>query len=180
MSIAEEQLPEVDPIAAPVGAAAVHTAPATRRRSVLERLGRDRELRRVVAFLIAGGVSAAVTLTVTSVLTEALHHSFFWSAVIGTELGIIVNFIVNDHLAFRDLAGHRRPLPVRLLRFHVTCATGQTVILLLSLLLHDAVHWRAVFAQAVPIVLVTGLNFVMHRFWTYRAVHAHGQSVGAR
>ncbi|HEV2458287.1 MAG TPA: GtrA family protein [Ktedonobacterales bacterium] len=173
MRIAEEQLPEVDPVAAPFGAAAAHAVLATRRRGILERVRRDRELRRVVAFLIAGGVSAAVTLTVTSVLTDVLHHSFFWSAVSGTELGIIVNFTINDHLAFRDLAGHLRPLPVRLLRFHITCATGQTIILLLSLLLHDAVHWRAVFAQAVPIVLVTALNFVMHRFWTYRAGHAN-------
>jgi len=77
-------------------------------------------------------------------------------------------FSINDRLAFRDLSGHRRPLLIRLLRFHVTCATGQTIIYLSSLYLHDIAHWRVLFAQGLPIGLVTVLNFALHRFWTYR------------
>jgi putative flippase GtrA len=131
-----------------------------------------RELRRFVSFMVAGGLSAVVTITVTSLMTDLAGQRFLWSALAGTELGILVNFAVNDRQAFRDLAGHRRPLPVRLARFHLTCAMGQTLILLCSLVLHDVAHWRTVFSQAVPIVLVTGVNFAMHRFWTYRGAHA--------
>lgn len=134
------------------------------------RLRADRELRRVVAFLIAGGISALVTLTVTAALTDLWHQRFLWAAIAGTELGILVNFAVNDHLAFRDLAGHRRAFPLRLARYHVTCAAGQSIILLLSLLLYDGAHLPTMLAQGVPIVVVTAFNFVMHRFWTYRAM----------
>jgi putative flippase GtrA len=130
---------------------------------------RHPELRRVALFLIAGGLSAMVTITVTSVLTDLEHQRFLWAALAGTELGICVNFVINDRQTFSDLAGHQRFWLARLFRFHVTCATGQTLILLLSLLLHDAFHWRAALAQALPIVLVTGVNFAMHRLWTYRA-----------
>jgi putative flippase GtrA len=129
---------------------------------------RNREVRRVVAFLFAGGISALVTIGTTALVGDLTQARFVWSALVGTELGILVNFSINDRLAFRDLAGHRRAFPVRLLRFHVTCALGQTIILLLSVGLHDFGHWPQVFAQALPIGVVTCVNFAMHRFWTYR------------
>jgi putative flippase GtrA len=131
-------------------------------------LMRNREVRRVVAFLFAGGVSALVTIGTTALVADLTQARFLWSALAGTELGILVNFSINDRLAFRDLAGHRRSFPVRLLRFHMTCALGQSIILLLSLGLHDLGHWPQVFAQALPIGVVTCINFAMHRFWTYR------------
>ena len=109
-----------------------------------------------------------MTISVTALLVDARHIAFFWSAVVGTELGILVNFSINDAVAFRDLVGRHRALPVRLARFHATCALGQSLILLFSLVLHDLAHWDSEVAQALPITLVTGVNFFMHRFWTYR------------
>lgn len=141
--------------------------------SLLKQLLSNRELFRVIAFLFAGGVSAVVTITVTKLFFDIVLRNvgslqFLLSAVIGTEVGILVNFAINDRLAFRDLAGHRRALPVRALRFHITCATGQSLILVTSWMLHDGAHLGTVAAQALPIVCVTGINFALHRFWTYR------------
>jgi putative flippase GtrA len=42
------------------------------------------------------------------------------------------------------------------------------------------VHWRAVFAQAMPIMFVTAFNFLMHRFWTYRGAHHVARAPSAR
>jgi putative flippase GtrA len=151
-------------------AAAQHPAARHRQHPNLRQLWHHREVQRVAAFLFAGGLSAIVTLTVTSLLTELAHQPFLWSAIAGTELGILINFAANDRLAFHDLAGHRRPLPIRLARYHVTCATGQSLILLSALALHDLAGWRPIFAQALPIIIVTALNFMMHRFWTYRGI----------
>lgn len=137
--------------------------------TLAHRLRSDRELCRVGAFLVAGGISALVTLAVTAALTDVWHLRFLWAAIAGTELGILVNFAVNDRLAFRDLAGHRRAFPLRLARYHVTCAAGQSIILLLSLLLYDRAHLPTMLAQGGPIVVVMAFNFLMHRFWTYRA-----------
>lgn len=134
----------------------------------LRTLWRNREVWRIVAFLFAGGVSAAITISTTAALEHLAHQPFFWSAIAGTELGILVNFALNDRNAFRDLEGHHRPVLTRLARFHLTCATGQTLILLFSLFLHDVARWPGVFAQALPIGLVTVINFLLHRFWTYR------------
>ncbi len=128
----------------------------------------NREIRRIIAFLFAGGISALVTIGTTALVTDLTQARFVWSALAGTELGILVNFSVNDRISFRDLAGHRRAFPIRLLRFHMTCALGQSIILLLSVGLHDLAHWHQVFAQALPIGVVTCINFAMHRFWTYR------------
>lgn len=132
----------------------------------------QRETQRVLAFLVAGGVSAMVTMSTTALLTHFAGFSFLVASLVGIELGILVNFSFNDHIAFRDLSGHRRPLHIRLERFHVTCALGQSLILLASLGLHDLLHWPGTIAQALPIGLVTCVNFLMHRFWTYRAARA--------
>lgn len=148
--------------------------PASRRSPVqlAKRVLELREARRVLAFLVAGGVSASVTMTTTAMLTHFAGFSFLFASLVGIELGILVNFTFNDHIAFRDLSGHRRALHVRLERFHVTCALGQSLILLSSLALHDILHWPGTIAQALPIGMVTCVNFLMHRFWTYRATRA--------
>ncbi len=143
------------------------------RSSLLRDVLSNRELHRVIAFLFAGGVSAVVTIVVTKlfydvVLRDSGQLRFLLAALIGTEVGILVNFAINDRLAFRDLSGHTRRLPIRVLRFHATCATGQSLILLISWALHDGLKLGTVVAQALPIVLVTGINFALHRFWTYR------------
>jgi putative flippase GtrA len=134
----------------------------------------NREVRRVAAYLFAGGVSAIVTISTTAALEHLVQALFAYAAIAGTELGILVNFAFNDRQAFRDLDGHHRAWPVRLVRYHVTCAAGQTLILLISLVLHDLEHWPGVFAQALPIGLVTIFNFLMHRFWTYRGSRHKG------
>lgn len=154
----------------------VHAPEMIARIPLLNNVLSNRELRRVIAFLFAGGVSALVTIAVTKlffdvVLRDSGQFQFPLAALIGTEVGILVNFTINDRLAFRDLSGHKRPFLVRILRFHVTCATGQTLILLISWALHDGAKLGTVVSQALPIVFVTGINFALHRFWTYRGVH---------
>ena len=166
-SLDNEQPITLERVAAEISASSPRI-PAVRLNGRLATLIRHREVRRIIAFLFAGGLSALITISTTAVLTDVEHQRFFWSALIGTEVGILVNFAINDRLAFRDLSVHRRPVLIRLLRFHVTCATGQTVIFLTSLFLHDVAHWRVLFAQGLPIGMVTVLNFAMHRFWTYR------------
>lgn len=145
--------------------------------SRLNQLLSNHEIRRIIAFLFAGGVSAAVTISVTKLFFDIVLRNigsplhFLLSAALGTEVGILVNFAINDRLAFRDLSGHKRRFPIRLTRFHVTCATGQSLILLISWMLHDIATLGTVVAQALPIALVTGINFALHRFWTYRGTH---------
>ena len=134
----------------------------------LRELAREREARRALGFVLAGGLSALVTLSLTSWLVEGEKQPFLISAVLGTEMGILVNFTVNDRLAFADLAGRQRHIAVRLLRFHITSAFGQGLFLLLSLVLHNLAHWPTLASQAVPAALVMGVSFTLHRYWTYR------------
>lgn len=137
---------------------------------LVSRLSTNPEARRVAAFLLAGGVSALVTMTVTQIALHADGNHFLPSALLGVEVGILTNFALNDRLAFADLDGHARPMLARLLRFHLACAFGQSLILALSTILFDVAHWSPSLAQAVPIVVVTAVNFAAHRFWTYRRV----------
>lgn len=172
MSIMEEPITSAQAsIQSPAGAASRSGELAVSRGGMWARLRTllgSREVRRIVAYLFAGGVSAVVTISTTAALEHLGQVLFAYAAIAGTELGILVNFAFNDRQAFRDLDGHQRAWPVRLVRYHITCAAGQTLILVISLVLHDLAHWPGVFAQALPIGLVTVFNFLMHRFWTYR------------
>lgn len=159
MDLPERSVPEAQPVAfvsVPSGLAA--------------RLYGHAEFRRVVAFLLAGGVSALVTMTVTQILLRMDGGHFLPAALVATEVGILVSFALNDRFAFADLDGHARPLPWRLTRFHLTCAVGQSLILAFSTVLFDFAHWPSLLAQAIPIAVVTVVNFVIHRLWTYRRI----------
>lgn len=174
MSVLDEELTAAN-LSAADRARAYEPAVSTSRLGpvqLIRRVLEQREARRVLAFLIAGGVSAIVTMSTTALLTHFAGFSFLFASLVGIELGILVNFSFNDRFAFHDLTGHRRPLHIRLERFHVTCALGQSLILLSSLVLHELLHWPGTIAQALPIGLVTCVNFLMHRFWTYRAARA--------
>ncbi len=144
--------------------------PRRERTGLVSRLAANPESRRVVAFLIAGGVSALVTMSITQVALRWDGGRFLLAALLGTEVGILVSFALNDRFAFSDLDGHARSLLARLLRFHLTCAFGQSLILALSTALFDVVRWPSLLAQAVPIAVVTAVNFLVHRFWTYRRI----------
>ncbi len=167
-------LPELsEPVTQPANSVTAPSLARMRRMGrtgLVARLYANAEMRRVVAFLIAGGVSALVTMAVTQIMLRADGGRFLLAALIGTEVGILISFALNDRFAFSDLDGHDRPIAARLLRFHLTCAFGQSLILAFSTALFDLAHWPSLAAQAIPIAVVTFVNFAVHRFWTYRRI----------
>jgi putative flippase GtrA len=88
---------------------------------------------------------------------------------------LIYNFYLNDRFTFRSLIDSRRTWVQRLMRFHVPAMVGFVLTLAISSGLWTFVrvngdHFSPTLSQAIAIVFVTGVNFVMHRFWTYREV----------
>lgn len=85
--------------------------------------------------------------------------------IVGTEVSIVSNFMLNDRLTFGDL--HSDFWHVRCLRYHVTSIGGVLLTLGSSFSLLHLLHVPALPAQATALIIATTCNFVLHRFFTY-------------
>lgn len=142
--------------------------------------GHAAEVTRVVSFLIVGGLGALVNLGCVwlfSTLTPLPHEAYI---VLATEIALLFNFLLNDRFTFHTMVDSRRPFWLRCLRFHGPSALGFVLTLLISYVVYHYGHLSSVLAQAVAILVVTVVNFLMHHFWTYRPMTPLRQEQPAR
>jgi len=153
----------------------------------LDRLthGRVDSLGRLAIYVCIGGCAGAVNLTAFAALFHVLPAAFGttgappqmrWLLVFigATEISMVPNFLANDYITFRHFAGHRRAWWERCLRFHLTCAMGSVLTLLISGTLYTLAVPPTI-AQAIGIIVVTAFNFTLHHAFTYRFPHATAQ-----
>jgi putative flippase GtrA len=127
------------------------------------------EVLRVVSFLIVGGLGAVVNLACVWALEHFTSIPGEACIVLATEVALLFNFLLNDRFTFHEMVDGRRPFWLRCVRFHGPAALGFVLTLVISDLAYRAGHLPLVVAQAIAILIVTVVNFVMHRLWTYRA-----------
>ncbi len=140
---------------------------------------------RLISFLLVGGFGAVVNLACFSSIYYPMARSlngllaYAIAFVMATEVSILVNFILNDHITFRRLHDQHRSWRVRCIRFHITSIGGTLVTLGISFSLLHLLHVPAPLAQSAALVVATTFNFVLHHVYTYRhAVDAaHGRFV---
>jgi putative flippase GtrA len=118
----------------------------------------------LLKFCAVGATGYVVNLTVFALLVRGfdVHHLLagFCSFVVAATN----NYFWNRHWTFRDRRGH---VYYQGLRFFVVsaCALGANLAIL------EALVWAGVdeiVAQAIAIVLVTPLNFLGNRLWSFR------------
>jgi putative flippase GtrA len=135
--------------------------------------GRAGSLMKFVTFLVIGGFTSVINLVIADViwsiplpLSEALQNLI--GTLIGIEISLIVNFMLNDKFTFNDTSGHDRPWLARLSRFHVTALGGQVLTLGLQAGFSDLLHLSKLISLAISIIIVLFYNFTFHHFFTYR------------
>lgn len=131
--------------------------------------GHGAEVLRLVLFLIAGGLAALGNLVCVWFFSHdtPLPHAFY--TVIATEVSVLISFLLNDRFTFHSLLDGRRSWRLRCLRFHGSATVGFVFTLLISDVTYYLVHLSSLNAQALALILATVINFLLHRFWTYRA-----------
>jgi len=133
--------------------------------------GRADEVVRFGSFLFFGGLAALVNLACVWFFSRYTTLPYDVYIVLATEISLLCNFVMNDRATFRSL-GRQRPWPLRCLRFHGPASVGFMLTLVIAYLAYHFGHLPPVSAQAVAIIIVTFVNFAMHRLWTYRSAHA--------
>lgn len=131
--------------------------------------GRADVLMRVFSYLCVGGFAGLVNLLLFTFLAGVEHEPFLLAQAVAAEVSLFANFIPNDRITFRHLAGHARSWWARCARFHLTAIGGTLVTIGVSWLMLRLGLTHLV-AQGIAIWVALVFNFTFHHLFTYRHV----------
>jgi putative flippase GtrA len=114
-------------------------------------------------FCVVGGVGYIVNLAVYTVLLHAGLH-YLLAATCSFLVAVTCNYFFNRHWTFRD---RRAGVAAQGLRFFAVslASLGANLIVLHVLITLGA---GKLVGQAIAIILVTPLNFIGNRLWSFR------------
>ena len=126
-------------------------------------LRRRRNWAQLVKFCAVGGSGYVVNLAVYALLLDGVGLHYISAAVGSFVVAVTNNYTWNRLWTFRD---HRRGVAYQGMRFLIvsTMALGAN-LLVLHLLVSAGLG--KVLAQAIAIVLVTPVNFVGNKLWSF-------------
>jgi putative flippase GtrA len=116
----------------------------------------------LVKFGVVGASGYVINLAVFSALLG-------WGAHVAAAISFIVsaasNYWWNRHWTF---AGQKGSFALQGMRFYIVSAVAFAFNQLWLVVFIDLLHWREVLSQAIAIVLVTPLNFLGNKLWSFR------------
>ena len=113
-------------------------------------------------FGAVGFVGYVVNLGVYAALLGIGAHK---AAVVSFVVSAANNYWWNRHWTFASEKGH---FGLQGVRFYTVSIAAFVVNQLWLVLFIDVLDWRKVLSQAVAIVLVTPLNFIGNKLWSFR------------
>jgi dolichol-phosphate mannosyltransferase len=116
----------------------------------------------LVKFGIVGASGYVINLIVFAALLN-------WGAHVAAAISFVVaaasNYWWNRHWTFVHQKSH---LGAQGARFFIVSLAAFAVNQLWLVLFIDLLHWRKVVSQAIAIILVTPLNFLGNKLWSFR------------
>jgi putative flippase GtrA len=135
-----------------------------RRTRLAASLRSPRNWGQLAQFCVVGAVGFVINLAVYRTL---VHHGveFLVAALCSFLVAVTCNYALNRIWTFREHRGH---IGIQGMRFFVVSLASLGMNLLLLELLVGAAGVEKVVGQAIAIVLVTPLNFVGNKLWSFR------------
>ena len=116
-------------------------------------------------FCVVGGIGYVINLAVYTTLLHAGLH-YLVAAICSFVVAATSNYFLNRHWTFHDRRGH---VGVQGLQFFlVSAASLGANLLVLHVLVSVGLDQHKTIAQAIAIVIVTPLNFLGNRLWSFR------------
>ena len=115
-------------------------------------------------FCTVGGIGYAVNLTVYTLLLRGADLHYLAAATCSFLVAVTNNYLLNRAWTFRHRRGHFAYQGLRFLVVAVLALSANLVVLRVLV----AVNVGKILAQAIAIVLVTPLNFVGNKLWSFR------------
>ncbi|MDQ3671666.1 MAG: GtrA family protein [Actinomycetota bacterium] len=134
-----------------------------RRARVRAALGRRRNWEQLVKFCFVGATGYLVNLWVFSLLVLALGVHYLPAAVASFLVAVTNNYVWNRLWTFRE---HRGNVAYQGMRFLVVSTLALVANLVVLYMLVE-IGLPEIVAQAIAIVLVTPINFVGNKLWSF-------------
>src|SRR5262245_19861217 len=115
-------------------------------------------------FCVVGAVGYAVNLAVFTLLVRGADVHYLPAAVCSFVVAVANNYTWNRLWTFRGQRGHIAYQGIRFLIVSV-CALGANLLVLRGLV---GAGLDEIAAQAIAIILVTPLNFLGNKLWSFR------------
>ena len=149
--------------ATPVDSPSAEVSVGFSRARVNAALRRRRNWEQLLKFCVVGAAGYIVNLGVFALLVRGAHVHYIPAAILSFLVAVTNNYTWNRVWTFRDERGH---VAYQGMRFLVvsTLALGAN-LLVLQLLIGAGID--KVLAQAIAIVLVTPVNFVGNKLWSF-------------
>ncbi len=127
-------------------------------------LSQGRNWVQLAKFCTVGAVGYAVNLAVYSLLVNAANMHYLLAAVCSFLVAVANNYWWNRVWTFRGSRGH---IAYQGLRFLIvsTVALGANLLVLQALI---QLGVGKIVAQAIAIIVVTPLNFIGNKLWSFR------------
>jgi putative flippase GtrA len=138
--------------------------PALTRARVSGALRRSHNWLQLLKFCVVGASGYVVNLAVFSVLVKEFDAHYLLAATVSYLVAVTNNYTWNRLWTFRHQRGHYAQQGMR---FFVVSTTALGANLLILHLLVTA-GMAEIRAQAIAIVLVTPLNFLGNKLWSFR------------
>jgi putative flippase GtrA len=113
-------------------------------------------------FGVVGATGFAINLAVYKLLLGIGAHS---AAAVSFVVAAASNYWWNRHWTF---AGQKGSFALQGMRFYVVSIAAFAVNQLWLAVFLDWLHWGKVVSQALAIILVTPLNFLGNKLWSFR------------
>ncbi len=127
-------------------------------------LRRGANWRQLLQFCVVGATGYVVNLTVFAILVHVTDLHYAVAAVGSFLVAVTNNYLLNRLWTFRDERGSMVWQGARFLAVSVA-ALGANLVVLTALVSAGVAE---VVAQAIAIVLVTPVNFVGNKLWSFR------------
>jgi putative flippase GtrA len=149
--------------ATPVDPSSAEVSVRISRGRVNAALRRRRNWEQLLKFCVVGATGYAVNLAVYAFLVRGLDVHYIPAAILSFLVAVTNNYTWNRVWTFRDQRGH---VAYQGMRFLVISTLALVANLVVLQLLVDA-GFDKIGAQAIAIVLVTPVNFIGNKLWSF-------------
>lgn len=117
-------------------------------------------------YFVSGGAGAATNLAVLYVLADTAGVYYLTAATLAFLSGIIVGFSFQKFWTFRD--AHWGTLPRQFIFYGAVSTANLFLNIALLYLFVERAHLWYIYAQALAIVILNSISYLIHRHITFR------------
>lgn len=117
-------------------------------------------------FALIGGIGAVVNLTIMWALT-AFGMDYIWAAIIGAEVTIVGNFILQERFVFGDMRTDARSIGARFAASFTFNNVEAALRIPIMVLMVETWHISSVLATALSLVVAFFARFLFHSLFVY-------------